>query len=65
MVYLGFFGLWEQQRLQTHPQHPQKVHTRCLALEKAVDEMLNKELIRELKQQRRRRATATAAEASL
>ena len=41
MVYLGYFSLREQQRLQTHPQYPQKVHTPCLALEKAVDEMLN------------------------
>ena len=46
MVYLGYFSLREQQRLQTHPQYPQKVHTCCLALEKAVDEMLNKDLFK-------------------
>ena len=45
IVYLRFLSLWEQQRLHTDLQHPQKVHTPCLALEKPVNEILNKELI--------------------
>ena len=58
-IWGSLISLWELQRLHSHPQYHQHPHTPRSALEKPVDEMLNKELKMELKQQRRRRATAT------